>query len=48
MTFLTVPLPMYCPMDARESTARISPCLNTNPKVVVPWLNLMAGFRADW
>ena len=33
--------PMYAPAEARESTAIITPCLNLNPRVVVPWLIAM-------
>ncbi len=38
-------IPMYEPMLARESTAISTPCLNTKPNVVVPWLNLISGCR---
>ncbi len=32
---------MYDPAVALESTATITPCLNLNAKVVVPWANLI-------
>ena len=37
MTFLTVPLPMYEPMEARESTATSTPDAKVKASVVVPW-----------
>jgi hypothetical protein len=38
ITFFTVCEEMYGPMDARESTAMMTPPLKMNPRVVVPWL----------
>ena len=42
MTFWTVPLEMYAPMVARESTETMIPPLNLKARVVVPLANLTA------
>lgn len=47
MTFLTVPLAMYEPAVALESTATAIPPLNLNANVVVPWDSLMRACLFD-